>query len=147
MRPFPLTLVTFVVLALIVPAGAAGRSSIRVGLGDQNPAVFDDPNFQRAKIERTRYFVPENVMDDDDVRAKARAFVQAAKAHDVSVLLHISTADLRDKQVVLYCRSGRRTLLAEETLRKAGFTKLMHLEGDYLAWEAAQRPVERTPAE
>lgn len=50
---------------------------------------------------------------------------------------------LRDKQVVLYCRSGRRTLLAEDVLRKAGFTKLAHLEGDYLAWEAEHRPVER----
>ncbi len=52
---------------------------------------------------------------------------------------------LRDKDVVLYCRSGRRTLLAEEVLRKAGFAKLLHLEGDYLAWEAQQRPVEREP--
>jgi len=55
-------------------------------------------------------------------------------------------APLRDKQVVLYCRSGRRTLLAEDTLRKAGFTKLLHLEGDYLAWEAEHRPIETAPA-
>jgi phage shock protein E len=52
-------------------------------------------------------------------------------------------APLRDKQVVLYCRSGRRTLLAEDILRKAGFTRLGHLEGDYLAWEAEHRPIER----
>jgi len=50
---------------------------------------------------------------------------------------------LRGKQVVLYCRSGRRTLLAEEVLRKAGFTRLAHLEGDFLAWEAGHRPIER----
>jgi rhodanese-related sulfurtransferase len=53
-------------------------------------------------------------------------------------------AAARDKQVVLYCRSGRRTLLAEDVLRKAGFKRLGHLEGDYLAWEAEKRPVERT---
>jgi rhodanese-related sulfurtransferase len=52
-------------------------------------------------------------------------------------------AALRDKQVVLYCRSGRRTLLAEDVLRKAGFTRLAHLDGDYLAWEAEHRPIER----
>src|SRR4051812_35829173 len=60
-------------------------------------------------------------------------------------LLSSKTADLeelRDKQVVLYCRSGRRTALAEDTLRKAGFTKLLHLQGDYLAWEAEHRPIE-----
>lgn len=55
-------------------------------------------------------------------------------------------ATLRDKPVVLYCRSGRRTLLAEDTLRTAGFTQLLHLEGDWLAWEAAQRPIERPSA-
>ena len=52
-------------------------------------------------------------------------------------------APLRDKQVVLYCRSGRRTLLAADVLRAAGFTRLAHLEGDYLAWEAEHRPIER----
>jgi len=57
-------------------------------------------------------------------------------------------ATVRDKQVVLYCRSGRRTLLAEDVLRKAGFKRLGHLEGDFLAWEAEKRPVERSaPAE
>ena len=52
-------------------------------------------------------------------------------------------APLRDKQVVLYCRSGRRTLLAADILHSAGFTRLAHLEGDYLAWEAQKRPIER----
>ena len=54
---------------------------------------------------------------------------------------------LRDKDVVLYCRSGRRTALAEDVLRKAGFTKLLHLDGDWLAWEAAHRPVEKPDAQ
>jgi phage shock protein E len=52
-------------------------------------------------------------------------------------------AALKDKQVVLYCRSGRRSAIAGETLRAAGFSRLRHLEGDYLAWEAEKRPVER----
>jgi phage shock protein E len=54
---------------------------------------------------------------------------------------------MRDKDVVLYCRSGRRTALAEDVLRKAGFTKLLHLDGDWLAWEAAHRPVEKPAAQ
>lgn len=53
---------------------------------------------------------------------------------------------LRDQEVVLYCRSGRRVALAEDVLRKAGFTKLRHLDGDFLAWEAQQRPVEKESA-
>ena len=52
-------------------------------------------------------------------------------------------SSLKDKQVVLYCRSGRRTALAEQTLRAAGFARLLHLQGDYLAWEAESQPVAR----
>ena len=65
-------------------------------------------------------------------------------SHDQLRIAHRRARDrCADKQVVLYCRSGRRTLLAEDVLRKAGFKRLAHLEGDYLAWEAGKRPVER----
>ena len=64
-------------------------------------------------------------------------------SHDLLSSKVAELTELRDQQVVLYCRSGRRTLLAEETLRHAGFTKLLHLQGDYLAWEAEHRPIEK----
>ena len=47
----------------------------------------------------------------------------------------------RDTEVVVYCRSGRRAELALDLLAKAGFVRLSHLEGDFLAWSAADRPV------
>ena len=50
-------------------------------------------------------------------------------------------AAAKDKDVVLYCRSGRRSEIAAGTLREKGFTRLLHLEGDMLAWEAAKRPL------
>ena len=53
---------------------------------------------------------------------------------------------LRDKDVVLYCRSGRRTALAVDVLRNAGFTRLRHLDGDFLAWQAANQPIEKSDA-
>jgi rhodanese-related sulfurtransferase len=49
----------------------------------------------------------------------------------------------RDKQIVLYCRSGRRAALAAAMLGAAGYARLSHLEGDMPAWAAAGRPVER----
>jgi len=52
----------------------------------------------------------------------------------------------RDRDVVVYCRSGKRTGLALDVLEKAGFKRLYHLEGDYLGWAAASRPVELAPA-
>ena len=50
----------------------------------------------------------------------------------------------KEKQLVCIAAGGR-TALAEQTLRAAGFTKLLHLQGDYLAWEAQQRPLAQSP--
>jgi rhodanese-related sulfurtransferase len=47
----------------------------------------------------------------------------------------------RDKDVVVYCRSGRRSELALSVLEQAGFKRLGHLEGDMNAWSAAGRPI------
>jgi hypothetical protein len=94
------SVLTGVILALVLaPATpAAARSSVRVGLADQSPAMFASPYFQQLHVKRTRYFVPADVMRDRTERAKARAFVIAARRAGVSTLLHISTADLRSKR-------------------------------------------------
>ena len=49
----------------------------------------------------------------------------------------------RDKDVVLYCRTGRRAALAAETLKANGFTKLLHLDGDIQQWTATKHPTEK----
>ena len=49
----------------------------------------------------------------------------------------------QDKDIVLYCQSGRRAGIAANTLASRGYTRLGHLEGDMPAWKAAGRPVER----
>ncbi len=67
-------------------------------------------------------------------------------SHDELASRLAELAGARDKEVVLYCRSGRRSALAAETLRGAGFTKLSQLQGDYPAWESGKLPVEISPA-
>jgi phage shock protein E len=49
----------------------------------------------------------------------------------------------KDQDIVLYCRSGRRSGIAAKTLEAKGFTKLGLLEGDMPGWERAGYPVER----
>jgi rhodanese-related sulfurtransferase len=48
----------------------------------------------------------------------------------------------KDKDVVLYCRSGRRAAMAAEVLAANGYSRLKYLEGDMPAWIAQGRPVE-----
>jgi len=54
----------------------------------------------------------------------------------------------KDKDVVLYCRSGRRSALASEVLADNGYTRLQLMQGDMPGWMAKDRPVEapRDPA-
>jgi len=60
--------------------------------------MFASPHFQALTIKRTRYFVASDVMRDASERARARAFVVAARSKGVSVLLHVSSTDLRQKR-------------------------------------------------
>jgi len=47
----------------------------------------------------------------------------------------------KDKPVLVYCRSGRRSTAATEALTGLGYTKVHNLEGGITAWQAAGKPV------
>jgi phage shock protein E len=49
----------------------------------------------------------------------------------------------RDRDVVLYCRSGRRAALAAEVLAGQGYGGLGHLEGDIQEWVAQGRVLDQ----
>lgn len=51
--------------------------------------------------------------------------------------------DWKQKPVVVYCKSGRRSAIAAEVLEKQGFTQLEHLTGDMQGWQQQGRPVAR----
>jgi phage shock protein E len=50
-------------------------------------------------------------------------------------------ADARDRDLVVYCRTGRRTNEALGVLEQSGFRRLYHLKGDYTRWSEEKRPV------
>ena len=47
----------------------------------------------------------------------------------------------RDRDLVVYCRSGVRTEQALASLREAGFKRVFHLKGDFMRWSEEKRPV------
>jgi hypothetical protein len=85
----------------LLPSAAQARTNIRVGIGDQQVSMFDHPAFRAAKLERVRYFIAWNAMDDDGERLAARAFVLRARQDGFSVLLHVSSDNLVIKQATL----------------------------------------------
>jgi hypothetical protein len=90
-----------ITIAASFAATAAARTAIRVGIGDQNIAMFDQSAFRRAQFEHVRFLVAWNVMDDAPQRLAARAYVQRARADHMRVLLHVSTDDYRIKKARL----------------------------------------------
>lgn len=52
----------------------------------------------------------------------------------------------KNNEVVLYCRSGKRAAIAADTLQSAGFSKLLHLDGDMYDWQSnGKLPVVKQP--
>ncbi|MCB0617951.1 MAG: rhodanese-like domain-containing protein [Saprospiraceae bacterium] len=43
--------------------------------------------------------------------------------------------DYQDKEIVLYCRSGNRSGIAQELMLRAGFKNVRNLLGGVLAWK------------
>jgi hypothetical protein len=93
-RRLTLLLPLFGLLAIAIPSSASAATNVRVGVGDQSPKMFDDPNWKSLGLKTTRYFVEWNAVDQPAELADATEFVTAAKAHGVKVLMHISTDDI-----------------------------------------------------
>jgi phage shock protein E len=99
-----------------------------------------------ALLERARK------MDESFVILDVRTPEEFAQGH-VPGAINISHDRLADRlgelvgaknrDVVLYCRSGKRAGMAAETLKTQGFGKLLHLEGDMQKWTEANRPIEK----
>ena len=47
-----------------------------------------------------------------------------------------------EREIVVYCEQGNRSVLAAAALRRAGFRAVLHLEGDMSAWRANGLPCE-----
>lgn len=49
----------------------------------------------------------------------------------------------KDQPVLVYCRSGKRSMKAATTLNSMGFKRIVNLDGGMLAWEEDEKPVEK----
>lgn len=92
------TLVCLCLGVLTLPVSSSAAIPIRVGIGDQQVSMFDNPSFQRAHFKRVRYVIPWDIMENAEQRLQARAFVKRARAEGLQVLVHLSTNDYRIKR-------------------------------------------------
>ncbi|MBU2925488.1 rhodanese-like domain-containing protein [Colwellia sp. 4_MG-2023] len=89
---------------------------------------------------------PQNSIVLLDVRTKAEynaGHVAGAIniSHDTIEENLAQLAQHKNSNIVIYCRSGRRTAIAIDVLAKNGFSNLQHLTGDMNGWLEAKLPV------
>jgi hypothetical protein len=99
-----LTAVAAVLAVTVLPAPAEAakkKHNVRIGIGDQNFQMFDQPDFKKTKVKRVRYFIPWNAMRNPAERDKAAHYIRTAKANKVSVMLHLSSDNLVRKKAKL----------------------------------------------
>jgi hypothetical protein len=91
------------------PSSADAKVAVRVGIGDQQVSMFDNPLFQARKFKIVRYFVPWNIANNKEQLALATAYVERARRDHIQVLLHLSSDDLRIKRAKLPSVAAYRT--------------------------------------
>lgn len=126
-------------LLVVLVAAPAAEAKIAYGVGDQSPAMFSNPSWQSLKLKKTRYFVHWNAVDKKSELAKADAFVKAAKAAKVKVLMHISTDDLREKK-------GKLPTVAQYRSKVGKLVKRFRKQGvrDWGTWNEANHKTQPT---
>jgi phage shock protein E len=120
--------IALVACAFALPAAAAGPASIepkalgeRIAWADQALFVLD----VRTPEEYAAGHLPGAVNIPHDQLAGRLGELSEA----------------RDRDIVVYCRTGKRSAEALGVLDDAGFKRLFHLKGDYVRWTGEKRPV------
>jgi|SRR5947209_217706 len=85
-----LTLIAALALLATAPAAHA-RTQVRVGIADQQIAMFGAPAYKALHLKITRYFIRWDARSHPADLAAADAFVKEARRDHVRVLMHIST--------------------------------------------------------
>jgi len=105
MRFFKLLLL-LVALVAVLPAGAS--AAFKVGISENNPPMFDDPNFKALDVKQTRLVMAYNAVTkankgDDELTSRIIPYLAKAQAAGIDVLIAIEHA----RGAAEVCKSNR----------------------------------------
>jgi hypothetical protein len=131
---------------VLVPSAEA---KYRVGVGDQNPAMFDSPSWQSLKLKRTRYLVPWDWQKNPNQVAQTTAYMDRARVARQQVLVTF-TASRGCWNGRRYSRAARCKAPSAKAFRKAfgAFDNRYPWVKTYSAWNEvnhASQPTYRKP--
>jgi hypothetical protein len=82
--------IALLAMLLLAPGSASAKSRYIVGIGDQNPQMFADPNFTSLKIKRVRVIVPWDWRNASSDPAAINAYLATAAAGKRDVMVAFS---------------------------------------------------------
>lgn len=91
------------------------------------------PEMKKREEEGTKDYVLLDVREDYE-----RAEFNIGGIHVPLGQLTMSFDKLaphKDEEIVVYCRSGKRSAMATELLKQSGFSNVRNLEGGMIAWQ------------
>jgi phage shock protein E len=118
--------------------GLLAVSSIAIA-ADNAPAIAPDKLVERMDKKDTNLVVLDVRTPEEFASGHIPGAVNIP--HDQLPNRLAELAGAKSKDVVVYCRSGRRSAMAQETLSAQGFKSVLHLEGDMLKWQEDKRAV------
>ena len=101
-RSVLLTALVAVAAALLALPSAAGAAALSVGMGEEDPAMFSDPQFTALRLKRARYVTGwDTALAPGAQRTAADAFLRTARAAGYDVLVSFAHSGNRGKMRTL----------------------------------------------
>lgn len=107
---------------------ASGERGIQVISVADFRAKIKDKSVQLVDVRTPEEFAAGHIKGARNIDVQSADFESRAKEE-------ISTK----KPVAVYCRSGKRSQRAAETLSKMGYKVIYNMDGGFIAWEAAKQ--------
>ncbi|ACO04564.1 MULTISPECIES: rhodanese-like domain-containing protein [Persephonella] len=102
--------------------------------------------FENVSAEKFRELMKRKDVIILDVRTPQEyekdGHIKGANLLPVQLFQYIYLAGLRDKDVLVYCRSGNRSVTASKMLEQMGLKKVYNLKGGIKEWKSKGFPVE-----
>jgi len=114
------------------------------GVGEQTAEGYEDAPIQHA-FEHWQQGkaspIPFIMLDVRTPEEYAEGHIKGAVLIPVQVLAERLAEVPKDKQVYVYCHSGKRSARASKLLAKHGFTNIENVMGGIVAWKKAGYPI------
>ena len=140
MKLFKKTLITLIIVLLFSGFGCVGTEDIKISDNTQT----SESGFIDITVEQAKQMIDNNEVFLLDVRTQEEfdeGYIEGAiLIPDYELESRLSEVP-EDEKILVYCRSGRRSVTASNILVDAGYTDVYNMLGGINDWKDAEYPV------